>query len=325
MRIAITGGTGFIGSHLARALVELGHEAVLIARGSHHGYHAIRGLSGTRLALVGTRDQQLLTDCFAGCQAVAHCAGINREIGAQSFQVVHVDGTRRVVEAARRAGAEKILLISFLRARPDCGSGYHESKWAAEGIVRTSGLSYTVLKPGVVYGQGDHMLDHLSHAFFTFPVFPLLGMRDRPIRPLAVEDLVRVALAALVENRLPRQTVAVVGPEELSLSAAVKRVSRAVGKRPLFIRLPVRLHLVGAWLFERTMRIPLVSLAQVRILSEGIVEPWGQVDALPPELRPRLAFTDQQIRQGLPEPGRFGLADLRCWRRAVLGLPLGHA
>ena len=105
-----------------------------------------------------------------------------------------------MVEAARKAGVRKIALISFLRARPDCGSGYHESKWQAEEIVRRSGLDFTVLKCSVIYGRGDHMLAHLSHAFYTFPIFAFVGFNDRLIRPNAVEDVARIVNAALTEG-----------------------------------------------------------------------------------------------------------------------------
>ena len=58
----------------------------------------------------------------------------------------------------------KIIYLSFLRARPACGSRYHESKWAAEELVRGSGIDHTILKSGVIYGRGDHLLDHVSRA-----------------------------------------------------------------------------------------------------------------------------------------------------------------
>ncbi len=97
------------------------------------------------------------------------------------YQNVHIAGTRNVVAAAQSAGVGKFVLISFLRARPNCGSPYHESKWAAEEMVRRSGLDYTILKCGVIYGRGDHMLDHLSHAFYTFPVFALVDFSRFPV------------------------------------------------------------------------------------------------------------------------------------------------
>lgn len=311
MRIAITGGTGFVGRHLARSLSNAGHEVVLIARGKDRRDESIRQLPGAQFAPIGTDDEDALARALAGCDGVAHCAGINREIGAQTYKRVHVEGTRNVVNAAKRAGVRKIVLLSFLRARPECGSAYHESKWAAEEIVRGSGLRYTVLKAGVIYGKGDHMLDHLSHALETFPVFGLVGMKDTLIRPTAVEDLVRAIEASLIDGRLCRMTVAVMGPEEITLSEAVQRVARVLGKRPVYIRLPVFLHYFIAWIFDRVMTIPLVSVAQVRILSEGIIEPEPPCEQLPGDLLPERSFCEHQIRQGLPEIGRFGLKDCR--------------
>src|SRR2546422_11474161 len=90
------------------------------------------------------------------------------------------------------------------------------------------------------------------------------------MRPTAIHDLVRVMRAALLDDRLSRQTVAVVGPEELAVREAVERVAAVVGRRPLVFRLPVFLHYAFAWVFERAMTIPLVSVAQVRLLSEGV-------------------------------------------------------
>jgi uncharacterized protein YbjT (DUF2867 family) len=311
MKIAITGGLGFIGGRLAEALAAAGHEVVVVTR--PRGKRRLAPLPPrTTVAAVGLEDEAELARAFAGCDAVAHCAGINRELGAQTYEKVHVLGTMNVVNAARRAGARKIVFTSFLRARPDCGSGYHESKWAAEEIIRGSGLDYTIVKPGVIYGKGDHMLDHLSHAFYTFPIFALVGMRDQLVRPMAVEDVVRVLRAALVEGRMTRETVAVVGPEEMTLREAVGRVAKVLDKRPLMMRLPLFFHYAMGWMLERAMRTPLVSVAQVRILSEGIVTPLPACGWVPEDLRPRLAFTEEQIRRGLPEAGAFGFADLRC-------------
>lgn len=314
MRIAITGGTGFVGGHLARALVSKGHEVVLIARGFDHRDESIFNLPNAKFFSADLSSANELARAFSACGGVAHCAGINREIGKQTYAQVHVEGTRHVVEAARRAGVGKIALISFLRARPNCGSAYHESKWAAEEIVRSSGLDYTVIKPGVIYGRGDHMLDHISHALFSFPVFALIGRKDTLLRPLAIEDLVRILVASLIVGRLSRQTVAVTGPEEVTVREAVRRIARVLGKRPLIIPMPLLFHCGLAWTAERLMKIPFLSLAQLRILSEGVEEALPACDPLPLDLSPGRCFTGEQIRSGLPKPGRFGLKDLRWCR-----------
>jgi NADH dehydrogenase len=270
-----------------------------------------RRSTGEEVIKASLDDVEELAAAFAGCQAVAHCAGINREVDRETFKRVHVEGTRNVVAAARRAGVEKIVLVSFLRARPDCDSPYHESKWAAEEIVRECGLDYTIVKAGVVYGRGDHMLDHLSHAFHTFPVFALVGFEEKTVRPLAVEDLVHVMRASIIDRRLKRQTIALVGPEEIFLSEAVRRVAEVVDKQPLMFPLPVWCHQLMARVFELTMTVPLVSSAQVRILSEGVSEPSSPVAAVPYDLVPTRRFTPEQIRNGLPHPAPFCVGNLR--------------
>jgi NADH dehydrogenase len=324
VKIAITGGTGFVGRTLARSLVGEGHEVVLVSRGVDHRDPTTLELPRSTFKPIGLDNSEALARAFAGCDGVAHCAGINREIGAQTYRRVHVEGTCHVVEAARQARVKKVALLSFLRARPDCGSGYHESKWAAEEIVRQSGLDYTVLKAGVIYGSGDHMLDHLSHAFHTFPVFGLVGFRPQRVRPTAVEDVSKLLKSSLVDGALARRTVAVTGPEELTLPEAVRRVARVVGRRPLMLPMPLWFHRALAWCAERLMVVPLVSVAQIRILSEGLVDPAPPCERLARELAPATRFTEEQIRRGLPSPKAFGLEDLRCCHRTAAGRVQRH-
>jgi NADH dehydrogenase len=316
MRIAITGGTGFVGRHLARALADAGHEVVLIARGRDCRDLEVRYARCVSLISASIDDLQALKRAFAGCAAIAHCAGINREIGDQTYQRVHVQGTKAVVQAARHADVQKVVLLSFLRARPNCGLGYHESKWQAEEVVRQSGLDYTIVKAGIIYGKGDHLLEHLSHALHTFPLFGLVGRSEPSVAPVAVEDVVEILHAATARKQLSRRRIDVVGPERISFREVVRRVGEAVGKRPRFIRLPVAAQLLLAWFWERLMRVPLVSTAQVHILAEGAGELLDRASAPPASLVPKRSFNAAQIRNGLPAPRPFGLRDLRCWSTA---------
>jgi nucleoside-diphosphate-sugar epimerase len=297
MKIAITGGAGFVGRHLAQRFAA--DDVVAVSRRTG----------------VDIDDLDALAAAFQGCEVVAHCAGINREIGKQTYQKVHVDGTRAVVEAAQRAGVKRIVMLSFLRARPDCGSPYHESKWAAEELVRASGLDYTILKAGMIYGHGDHLINHVSHSVQTIPLFATVGFHEKSIRPIPVSEMVDV-LVASIEGTLPKSTLAVVGGEELMLSEVVHRVAKLVGRRVVVVPAPVWFIRIVAQLTEWTMKVPLIAKAQARMLAEGVSEAAPLTPNLPGALRPTLPFSAAQIQAALPPRGGFGLHDLRLARQS---------
>jgi len=311
MKIAITGASGLIGRAVAKELAHAGHELVLVARGSDGRERTLSRVPRSVLVPASITEEETLAQALAGCEAVAHCAGINRELGMQTYERVHVQGTRAVLRAARRAGAQRVAMISFLRARPRCGSGYHESKWEAEQIVRASGMDYTILKCGIVYGRGDHLLDHISHALHTTRLFTTVR-GGGAVAPVAVEDLARLVAVALTGGRLTNQTVAVTGPERLSLGEAVRRIASAVGRRVVILPIPRRFHYLLARVLERAMKVPLLSIAQVKILSEDVSEPLPGTRELPEDLKPKRRFTPNEIRPRLPDPGGFGLRHLRC-------------
>lgn len=300
MKIAITGGTGFIGGHLARDLVERGHEVVLIARGFEEPDPRLGNLAQATFVEGSVTDTAMLGDAFGGCDVIVDCAGASREDGHQTYRDVHVEGARSVVKAAREAGVPKLVLVSFLRVRPGIRSTYHTTKWEGEEIVRQSGLQYVIVKAGLVYGLGDHLLNRLGNLFRRLPVFATVGLRERTVRLIAIEDLVNVLGAAVLEDRLAGQTVAVIGPEELRMSEVARRVAKAMGRSIVVLPFPVAAQRFLGWFSERFMPEPLVSASQIEMLADGISEPLADSQTLPDDLVPRTLFTEEQIRKGLP-------------------------
>jgi len=301
MKIAITGGTGFIGRHLARDLVQQRHEVIVIARGLYK--RNAQPIEGATFLALDANNTDKLQEAFRGCDAVAHCAGTSVQDENQTFQKLHVEGTRSAVNAAERAGVKKFVLVSYLTVRPNVNSEYHTTKWQGEEIVRASKLNFTILKAGLIYGQGDHLLNNLSNLFRKMPVFATVGMIEKTVRLIAVEDLVSVIRACLVDvNRLSRQTVAVLGPEEFPFSTAARRISKAMGK-PFLIVLPfpVIFQRMLAWFSERFMPKPLVTKSQVQMLADGISKPQADSQMLPDDLAPKTLFNEEQIKKGLPK------------------------
>jgi uncharacterized protein YbjT (DUF2867 family)/membrane protease YdiL (CAAX protease family) len=250
--IAVVGGAGFLGRHVTVALERAGHVVRSFSRRT--GFDALKADP----------------EAFRGCDAVINLAGIKREAGSQTFQAVHVDLVARLVEAMRRSGVRRLLHVSVVVARADPRLPYHDTKWKGEEIVRSSGLDWTILRPGVIYGEGDDLLSHLALMIRAFPVFPIVNDGLAPMRPVDACDVASVAVAALRSSTSFGKTYDVVGPDRLTLRAVVSRVAEALGLPLSIWPTPVALMRIPVRLMESVMRHPLSTRAQLAMLVEGL-------------------------------------------------------
>jgi nucleoside-diphosphate-sugar epimerase len=183
--VALTGGSGFIGGQIARMLVAQGINVRALSRtqsGLDNGILWVRG---------SLEHPQSLAELVTGADAVIHCAGAVRGRNAHSFRAINVDGSRRVMEAARQSGTcERFLLMSSLAARHPELSWYSKSKFDAEQeVLRAAGhVSVGIFRPTAVYGPGDREL----RPVFTWLLRGLLvrlGTTDSHLSFVHVYDL----------------------------------------------------------------------------------------------------------------------------------------
>jgi len=201
-------------------------------------------------------------------------------------------------------------------ARSDPDQPYHDTKWRGEEVVRASGLDWTILRPGVIYGVGDDLLSHLSLMITTAPIFPIVNDGEAPMMPVHAGDVAAGVVAALRRPASSGKTYDVVGPDRLTLRDVVRRVAEALERPLAILPTPVALMTLPVVLMEKLMRQPLSTRAQLSMLVEGLagdpeparrelgVEP---APFTPERLRPLLAASGAVLPKEIPAPAALGI------------------
>src|SRR5947208_7917727 len=164
-RVAILGGSGFIGRYIVKRLAERGD---VVAVGGRYAAQAkflkLKGDVGqVGLFNIGIYDERLLPAFLAGNDTVINCVGILRESGRQRFDLVHHTAPARLARLAREAGAARFLHISAIGADPRSTSAYARSKAAGEQAVRDAFPTATILRPAIVFGPEDQFFRSEEH------------------------------------------------------------------------------------------------------------------------------------------------------------------
>jgi uncharacterized protein YbjT (DUF2867 family) len=228
--VFVTGATGFVGHAVLQRLCAEGHIVrCLVRRGSEAD---LRGL-GAIARIEGDILTPGLEEGMAGCDAVIHLVGIIREHRATNvtFERVHTEGTRNVLEAAKAAGIRRYVHMSALGTRRGAASRYHRTKWAAEEAVRASGLDWTIFRPSIIYGRGDGFVSMLASMVRRMPVVPVIGPGRQRVQPVPVEQVAAGFERALERPATIKQTYEVGGPQAVTLEELLDLIGRALGRR----------------------------------------------------------------------------------------------
>lgn len=206
----------------------------------------------------------------AGCSAAIHLVGIIREVPSSgvTFDRVHRQFTARVIECCHRLGIPRLVHMSALGARPNAATSYHRSKWAAEELVRASGLRWTIFRPSLIFGPGDGFEQSIVPVMRKMPVFPVFGDGLPKMQPVAVEEVARCFVAALDRDACESQVYEVGGPEALAYNEVLARMARALGLRRRFVHLPLGLSRFLVAVTERLPGAP-ITRDQLTMLFEG--------------------------------------------------------
>jgi NADH dehydrogenase len=277
MNVLVTGGTGFVGRAVLRELHRAAHEIYFLSRRGHSATCcAIEEECSGQHRSGDILDSKLLSDACAGMDAIIHLAGIISEVGEQTFENVHVRGTQNIVAAAQRAKVKRFVHMSALGTRPNAVARYHQSKWAAEEIVRPSGLDWTIFRPSIIYGPGDGFVNLFASIARRSPVIPVIGNGESKFQPIAVENVARAFVKALSEPRAIGQTFDLAGPEVFTLNRLVDQILEALKRKRLKLHLPLAIARAQAAFLEFVFgtllrKAPPLNRDQILMLREDNV------------------------------------------------------
>jgi len=275
MEVLVTGGSGFIGSYVLRKLASSGHAVRVLVRDGSSDRLAVSASNVTPV----TGDiltPSSLKDAMEGCDAVIHLVGIIEESPSRgiTFENIHTNGTRNVVEAARDAGIRTFVQMSANGARQDGVSRYQTSKWEAEKIVESAGFErWAIFRPSIVFGRPDpgrpeFATKLVQQLIKPFPVLPVFGSGEYLLQPVAVESLVDAMVAAL-ERSFQHPVFTPAGPEALPYVEILDRLTLAIGSKPKpKIHVPVTLVSAGLAALGWTGLLPITS-DQLSMLLEN--------------------------------------------------------
>ena len=237
-RVALLGGTGFVGTELASRLAACVDEVVILTR-RRVRVNQVRVLPNVTTLQVDTHDDSALNDALAGMDAVINLVGILNESGSSSssFSAAHDQFTQRVLRAVAVNDVPRYLQMSALGADAKNGSSeYLRSKGRAEDHVRSAPetIAWTIFRPSVIFGRNDSFFNRFAGLLQLAPIFPL-ACPDARMAPVYVGDVCNTMVAALDEPATVGETVELCGPDILTLREIVEYTAKTRGLKRTII------------------------------------------------------------------------------------------
>lgn len=265
-RVLVTGATGFVGKAVVKELLARGHH---VFAGSRRGEN-LPGAQGIKLD-VADFGSVVRAVSESAPTAVIHLVGIIQEAGEQTFQRVHVEGTRNVLAALPKG--TRHVQMSALGADPHSASRYSATKGEAEELVRASGLPYTIFRPSLIFGVGDDFFGRvLKELVGTAPIVPQIGDGQFPFRPVSVQDVAQAFAGALAKPETVGKTYDLTGPEEFTFRQLLELELAALGKKKPIVPVPLPLMDLAVPLMQILPKPP-ITKDQYAMLKEGNTAP----------------------------------------------------
>ena len=264
MKIAVTGAFSYSGKYITKRLLARG-EAVITLTGHPNHPDPFKGkVKAYPLDFVETS----MTRSLQGVDVLVNTYWVRFDKG-ENTQPRAVENTRKLVNAAKAAGVKRIVHVSIANPSTDSHLPYYWGKAANEKTVIGSGLNYAILRPTVLVGNEDILINNIAFLLRRFPIFFIPGDGSYGIQPVYVEDLADLALEAVY--RTDNYTIDAVGPDIFTFKEMVELIGEKIGAKRPMISLPPRLALLAAQFLSIFVKDVLLTPEEVNGLMAGLL------------------------------------------------------
>lgn len=271
---AVTGAFSYTGQYIARLLLEEGRQVINLTRdpAREHPF-------GPQLRSVPFNfdHPDALTDSLRGADCLYNTYWIRFNYGSWTFDQA-VNNSRILIEAAARAGVQRIIHISVSNATPASPLAYFRGKAAVEELVRASGLGYAIIKPTLIFGVEDLLLNNIAYLLRRFPVFVVPGDGSYKLQPISAEETAQLCVWAAGQSQNLELDAA--GPDILTFRQLVTLLKQHCGSLAPLVNLPTGLALGFARLVGRLVRDVTLTPEELQGLMDELLvsrqPPYGQ-------------------------------------------------
>jgi len=263
MKIAVTGAFGYSGRYIAKRLLEAGHRVVTLTNSLHRD-----NPFGPAVATIPFHfDQpQVLAESLEGVDALinTYWVRIDHRLFSHSQAVAN---SKVLFQAAKDAGVRRIVHISITHPDIDSDLPYFRGKAELELALASLGVSHCILRPTVLFGKEDILINNIAWSLRHLPVFGVFGSGDYRLQPIYVDDLAAAAVAQI--DGQSNEVINAIGPETFTYRGLVEAIKQSLGLRRMIIGVPPGLGYVGTKMLGWVVGDVIITREEIRGLMQG--------------------------------------------------------